>query len=265
MKKAFQIIVIFLTVIMAACMKYEKTQLTYFIIPQKDTVIDPMEGPTRYKNALPMPPPPIDLRWYSKMVIIFDSSNGVYLYHTEQKINSECMSKGIPSRLERGNYDQLISEYPYPPYIELRPTHLIKFSCNNFVDFIKANDDIFRLNKNPTFSVRNIIIMASNTDTIKNTAFYDLLSYITFNKSEKKRSHNLCIIRKTTEEENMVLFYKKRWLDFNPEKIKWSDKFINGQYAPCTRQYDSLEKKLIFTIKANETYPENSFGHIPEL
>ncbi|MEP6931061.1 MAG: hypothetical protein ABI850_13645 [Flavobacterium sp.] len=95
-----------------------------------------------------------------------------------------------------------------PDFIGLQPRDLIMLSNKNIFNFIKLNySDDFR---NATFIV-------SKSDTINSKAFFDL------RKSLKifTRDRDFCIIRRTTQEEDTVLKYKKNNKSYYSDDIKW--------------------------------------------
>ena len=180
---------------------------------------------------------------YTKLVIILDSCDKVYIYQTETIDNPEF---------------QIVSDsMKYSNYIDLRPEHLMTFSSNGFINFIKDNHDIFELDSTKNDSTVRFITVASNQDIIRNEVFYYLKHLVSMYllgpgpnpetfpiKSNTKAFHSICVVRKTTEEENIVIHYKKMKLKYNPETIKWSKNFINGGCRPFSKDYDSLEKKI---------------------
>jgi hypothetical protein len=193
------------------------------------------------------PPPPtpeiLESSFYYKTVVIFDSSDLVYLYQTDLLTNENSTIKNVSGCIiDKDDDFQKLKKYPN--YLGLRTENILKFSNNNFIEFIKTNDDIFMLDT--TAKCVRILIIASNKDTITNSAFYNLMTLIVKKQKTIKKVHY--IIRLTTEEENKVIFYKRRNLKYNPETIKWSTKFLNGKYQPFTSQYDSVEKYVIPSI-----------------
>jgi hypothetical protein len=67
------------------------------------------------------------------------------------------------------------------------------------------------------------------------------------------------LVRKTTEEENVVMYYKRRNIEYHPEKIKWSTNFIEGKYKPFTNEYQSVESTMKHKDKAINSI--NKLGH----
>jgi hypothetical protein len=223
-------------------------QNEYYII-SKDTINIYLDCVKRQDSTClakmpPLPSMPPSMEWYSNLVILFDSTDKVYLYQTEYIDNYDSAKNHNPER----NYSL------YPIYIGLQPFHLMTFESGNFISFIKSNDDILKLDT--IFSKNNrFIYIASNKDTIKNKAFYDLLELIK-PKSEirKKNQRVYYIIRNTTEEENNVIFCKRNDLPNIPNDTKWSANFISGNCHPFTKEYNDLENQMFFKIKARELF-----------
>ena len=197
-------------------------------------------------KAVPLPPPGLD--WYAGLVIIFDSTDRVYLYQTEIKEN--------PEQDNNNGLFAEISKYPYPCFIGLKPAYLLSFSSYQFIEFIKSNNDILKLFEVNIKSNR-FIRLAANRDTILNPAFYELQRLL--NKPVAKGGYRtFYLTRLTTEEENNVIYCKKRNIEYCEKDFHWSDKFMNGRCKPFTKEYDSLEKKVDFIIKAKETLSPES-------
>jgi hypothetical protein len=212
-------------------------------------------------------------KWYLNIVFIMDSTDMVYVYQTETK-ELEIKPKFIaPFENENSekeeceiNYDTLIYEFNYPNYLGLKPQHLIAIDSKNFISFIKLNNDIFQLETDSSDKT-TIFYIASNMDTIKNDAFYDLIRFVTKYDSQ---GHNLYIdgnlrylVRKTTEEENVVIKFKRNKKEYHPEQINWTSNFIDGKSKPFTKEYDLTERKTEILRKAKETYKIGSFKFDP--
>ncbi|MFM2293288.1 MAG: hypothetical protein RIS29_3101 [Bacteroidota bacterium] len=175
--------------------------------------------------------------WYYDLQIILDSTDKVYIYQTELK-------KKLPLN---DCWDDNIRDFrlfpPYSNYIGLRPEHLLAFDSKYFVDFLKANNDIFGFDINDRDSAFMAVI-ATTTDTIKNPVLYQLCDLI------KGSKHKRFLIRKTSEEENVVLYHKRRHIPFHPDKWRWSTHFLDGRHRPFTSSYDSLEHNTAVVFKA---------------
>lgn len=198
--------------------------------------------------------------WYTDFVVILDSTDKVYIYQTEtiKKADSNSSSYKLHDYL-RTNSDTT----QYSNYIGLMPEHLISFKSKDFIGFIKENWDIFNLDTTKNDTTLRFITIATNKDTIKNTAFYDLQeltsmyrkttkstgSFTPINRN-KNAYQSICVVRKTTEEENAVIYCKRRNLKYQPETIRWTNNFINGKYKPFSKEYKFEEEKLFTKQKA---------------
>ena len=169
--------------------------------------------------------------WYCDFQIILDSDKMVYVFETEKLDHTKKIRT-----------DEDLS-YQYSNYIGLRPEHLLAFDSKYFVDFLKANNDIFGFDINDRDSAFMAVI-ATTTDTIKNPVLYQLRDLI---KGSKNKTF---LIRKTSEEENVVLYHKRRHIPFHPEQWRWSTHFLDGKHRPFTSSYDSLEHNTAVVFKA---------------
>ena len=196
----------------------------FVVIRRQDSILKEMQKTNQ------MPIIPQEMKWYSDLVFIMDSKDKVYVYQTEVVALSE------------------IADFKYPNYIGLRPEYLTTINSNDFVSFLKNNNDIFAILRNKQ-GISNFFYIASESDTIKNQALYDLEDAL-----GKERGRSSYFVRKTTEEENVVLKFKRNQHDFIPENIKWSMKFYNGQVSPYTPEYETFKKKINSEVKAKETF-----------
>lgn len=100
-----------------------------------------------------------------------------------------------------------------PDYINLHPKDLIKIPDNLISEFVKLNyKDKFR----------NLTFISSKVDTLKTKNYFDLVKAIKLSLKERDKY----FIRRTTQEEDTVLKYKKNNEYYNSENIKWDDKRI---------------------------------------
>lgn len=198
----------------------------YIVISKEDSITKIYDS----INQILRPIIPQEMKWYSDLVFIMDSKNKVFIYQTE-----------LISRTESANFD-------YPNYINLRPEYLTTINSKDFISFLKENNDLFSIFKNKD-RTRNFFYIASETDTIKNQALVDL------NKAlSKEGDGSTYILRKTTEEENIVLKFKRNQQNFEPKNINWSMKFYNGQVKPFTNEYENFRKKINSEVKAKQTF-----------
>lgn len=189
----------------------------------------------------PPPPPPPWYNWYNNLVIIFDSSNMVYVYQTELKYND--IESSVKSQ------DIVYPEYPY--FIDLKPEHLIAFDNISFMKFILDNNDIFKFDTLFAGN-RRFFAAVSTSDTITNPAFYELDKLI-----KTKRYSNRGVfytVRMTTEEENKVIYCKDHKIKYKPKNYKWKEKYLNGKCLPLTEEYEKTQNKCSIYRKARETF-----------
>jgi hypothetical protein len=229
----------------------ENIKSKYYIISLQDSINNGLLNGSIIDTTLPPPPPPIPqfFKWYQNIVFIMDSTDIVYIYQTEERKEEDLDTN-----------DTLIYEYDFPYYLGLRPEHLIAIESKSFLSFLRLNNDIFKLD---TTNVKSayIFYIASNKDTIQNEAFYQFVKHVTKSVNRENNIHYL--VRKTTEEENVVIKNKRNKREYYPERINWTANFINGNSKPFTRDYDLLERKTAFLRRAKETYQVNSLKITP--
>jgi hypothetical protein len=220
-------------VIQTACKHHSRKD--FYVISKPDSSL----WPAKKSDSLPL-----FFKWYSNLVMIFDSTDKVYIYQT--KIVTQ---KGQNS---------ISNDAKFPNIIGLMPKQLIVLNVNWFIDYVKENNEYFRLDTNKS-AVRRLYFIASPTDTIRNSAFYELMDLI---KDTKTSTHSItCVVRKTTEEENKVLACKRKQETYYPENMQWSELFLDGKTKPFTSKYDSIENKLNFVIRSFDTYIINTSNH----
>ena len=129
--------------------------------------------------------------FYSEHQLLIDKKGNLYFY--QKKYFMGLCSTGSEN-------DTL------PHLLRLQPKDIVKISQKNLTDFL--SDNILDKKKD-----RQILIIASQNDTIKNTSFFDFLN--------NKNISNY-IIRRTTQEEDTVLKYKTNNEHYYyPDSIKW--------------------------------------------
>jgi hypothetical protein len=112
-------------------------------------------------------------------------------------------------------------DYMAPPFIGLHPQSIIQIPVLNIADFIKTNaaywDTWGRSYK--------YVSIASTADTIKSFSFKSLVDILSDTTLKVQYS-----IRMTTQEENIVLDYKKNHKDYSSSSIKWDSTRIRFPY-----------------------------------
>ncbi|MBN1118171.1 MAG: hypothetical protein JXA77_13265 [Bacteroidales bacterium] len=209
-----------------------KPDAEYYVISEHE--YKPSPGNDSIPPPPPPPPPPAHLEWYSDLVMIFDTSDLIYLYQTECEF------------FRRGGIEQELA----PRFIGLNPDHLVVLRSRYIMDFLHDNDNVFMLDKFYRYKMR-ILHLASVSDTIKNPTFYAIRNKI---KDNIEYRMVYCMIRRTTEEENTVLSFKKSGQDYNPKDWKWSENFIDGHCSPFSERYEYLVNASGFIIRAKETF-----------
>lgn len=145
------------------------------------------------KNDTIPPPPPIPGRLvYGTNTFILNSDSTGY-YFQSKEIGMICGT---------------LTADTIPYFINLQPKDLIEISNKNIYDFIKLNykDDF-----------RNVTFIASQSDTLYSKFFFDLQKSLNF----FKRNRDFYLIRRTTQEEDSVLKYKKSNEYYDSNLIKW--------------------------------------------
>ncbi|OXA79895.1 hypothetical protein SAMN05444397_106115 [Flavobacterium aquidurense] len=138
------------------------------------------------KKNIPLPPS----GFYSYNNLIIDQKGDFYFYQKEY----------TPWHCIQSEKDTI------PDFFNIKPIEIIKVPNNSIIDFIKQNV----ANRN---EMKRMLVIASQNDTIRNNA---LLSYLNENQL---RSFST---RRTTQEEDTVLKYKKKNDEYyNSDIIKW--------------------------------------------
>lgn len=185
-----------------SCSKKETVIDEVYIIKSK--VKTPVKEHYNSKNKR-IPLPPTHSGFYGLTNIIIDKQGEFYFYQREYDFTWDC----IPE------------ENPNPDFIDLKPIDLIKVPKNSIVDFLKENTSP-AIKKN-----YGAFILASQLDTLKTKEFINLIRYV---NNTKKSGIRIYLIRKTTQEENVVLRFKKNDSVYDSDEIKWnkdSIKFFN--------------------------------------
>lgn len=100
-----------------------------------------------------------------------------------------------------------------PLFLDLQPKDLIKMPKDFIEEFI--NENVMSKEKN-----RQTLIMVSQTDTIRDQKFLNFLHHLKV---------PIYIIRRTTQEEDTVLSYKKKDAFYYSDSIKWDKSRIKFQ------------------------------------
>lgn len=138
-----------------------------------------------------VPPPFIPNGISLECNIIIDENSNIYYYQKNKK--------GVFC-----NYG--MENDTIPKFIDLQPKDLIKIPKDCIDKFI--NENVMTKEKR-----KQILIMASQTDTIKDQKF------LSFLYNTKVPTY---VIRRTTQEEDTVLSYKKKNAFYYSDSIKWN-------------------------------------------
>ncbi|MFL9831303.1 hypothetical protein ABS764_10640 [Flavobacterium sp. ST-87] len=194
------VIGIIVCLLFANCIKKEKIapKRNSYIISYEDKKLQNYYDSIDKKSKIKPPPPPQKI-FYSDNQLIIDKNNNLYFYQKE--------------------FIQILCSYGHendtiPDFLGIKPKDIIKIPQNSLIDFL--NENILSKEKG-----RQILIIASQNDTIKNTAFLDFL------KHNKIPTY---LIRRTTQEEDTVLHYKKTEKYYYSDEIKWDKTKINFSF-----------------------------------
>lgn len=148
----------------------------------------------REKHNPPSPPPIPGWLVYGTNSFIIDNDSKIY-YSQRKEIGTICLTN-------------LPIEDTIPHFINLHPKDLIEIPVNFIDEFIKVNY------KN---DFKNITFICSKKDTLKSKSFFALQNALKSHSQKRDFYH----IRRTTQEEDTVLEYKKNNKYYNSENIKW--------------------------------------------
>ncbi|WP_281637141.1 hypothetical protein [Flavobacterium marginilacus] len=169
------------------CKKEESEQKNISYIISK-------ENKERIKGNYIIPPPPPIPGWlfYGTDTFIINSDTTAY-YMKNKGVGFVCGTMTADT---------------IPYFADLNPRDLIEISNKNIFDFIK-------LNYNDDF--RNATFIASNSDTIDSEIFFDLYKALNIFKKDR----DFIAIRRTTQEEDTVIFYKRNNKTYYSGSIQW--------------------------------------------
>lgn len=160
-----------------------------------DTFIVPLDTMPVYNstNSKIPPPPPPNRAYYFPSDFIIDTSGQVFFYQRQGKWN-----------------DDVQVDWSSPPeFINLEPKDIVQIPVNSLEEFIKLN--ILDID-----SSRRYVSVASEKDTINSRGLSKIISIC-----KDENNHIRWKFRLITQEESIVLDYKKRNVTYDPEEIKW--------------------------------------------
>lgn len=144
----------------------------------------------KYYDSLAVPPPSTKGFFYGESQLIIDKKGNFYFY--QKRYFLEFCSYGSEK-------DTL------PHFLDLQPKDIVKIPKKCLNDFLSEN--ILTKEKR-----RQILVIGSQSDTIKNPYFLDFL---------KSNIIQTYYIRRTTQEEDTVLKYKTNSDYYYSDSIKW--------------------------------------------
>jgi hypothetical protein len=180
--------IICLTLILGCHQPTDKVDNT-FIVPT-----DSMLLPKKVGNQ-PPPPPPIK-EYYFPSNFIIDTGGHIYFYQQRIKAGWICgtdMDWNTP-----------------PSFIDLQPKDIIEIPAKNIDDFIKFNIQYLD-NSDRQFAIASVL------DTITSSGLANIFSVL-----KDKTNHINWTFRRTTQEEDVVLSFKKsKEKYYHSDEIKW--------------------------------------------
>lgn len=197
-------LLIFCLVIFYSCNHPSKDKIDTFIVPA-DTM--PVYEGTNLKE--PSPPSP-NRAYYFPSNFIIDTAGLIFFYQQDRLLGM----------------DDVVTKWDTPPqFINLKPKDIIQIPADNIEAFIKMN--ILNIDCKD-----RLVSIASTRDTIKSKGLSKIMAI--FNKRPK------CIrgwiFRKVTQEEEVVLDYKKRNAFYYRGDVKWdSTKILLPDFEMKTR------------------------------
>lgn len=144
----------------------------------------------KYYDSLAAPPPSTKGVFYGESQLIIDKKGNLYFYQ-KRHIQILCSYGSEKDTL--------------PHFLDLQPKDIVKIPKKCLNDFLSEN--ILTKEKR-----RQLLIIGSQNDTIKNPYFLDFL---------KSNIIQTYYIRRTTQEEDTVLKYKTNSDYYYSDSIKW--------------------------------------------
>lgn len=180
------VLVLIMVCLFFACNRKEDSEVQKpYIISQEDRKNCERDK----KNNVPPPFIPNGISLENNLII--DKNSNIYYYQKNRSTDILC------------NYG--MENDTIPKFIDLQPKDLIKIPKDCIDKFIDVN--VMTKEKR-----KQILIMASQTDIIKDQKF------LSFLYNTKVPTY---VIRRTTQEEDTVLSYKKKNAFYYSDEIKW--------------------------------------------
>jgi|GEM_PF-3325859 len=171
---------------MAIACAQPKSNVT-FIVP-----LDTLPTSNSATASIPPPPPP-NRAYYFPSNFIIDSAGQVFFYQEQGKLNDDVQrSWNTP-----------------PEFIDLKPKDIVGVPDNNIEEFLKLN--VLNID-----SSKRYIAIASEKDTASSLGLSKIIAIC-----KDRKNHIRWKFRKITQEEEIVLDYKKRQHNYDPAEINW--------------------------------------------
>ncbi|MFT4023321.1 MAG: hypothetical protein QM664_06010 [Flavihumibacter sp.] len=167
---------------------------------QELTFIVPPDTMPAVKPAIPgePPPPPPKRAYYFPVNFVIDSVGRVFYYQQPFKRN-----------------DDEITDWNTPPnFIHLSPQALVEVPDQDIEQVLKSK--ILTLGEQKRY-----VAIGCETDTVVSKGLYNLLQAM-----KNEGNHIKWKFRKVTQEERIVLGFKKRQQPYNPQEIQWDSSQI---------------------------------------
>lgn len=165
-----------------------------------ETYIVPKDTMPLYNGSDPKipPPPPPRRAYYFPSNFIVDTLGEIFFYQKPGKWND----------------DEQVDWNTPPKFINLKPEDIVQIPAGDIEEFIKLN--ILNID-----SSKRYIAIASEKDTIKSLGLSKIIAMC-----EDKNYHIRWKFRVLTQEEAIVLDYKKRHEIYKADEIKWDSSKI---------------------------------------
>ncbi|MFY0483596.1 hypothetical protein ACI6PS_13445 [Flavobacterium sp. PLA-1-15] len=184
MKKSY-LLIVFISFFLLNCEKKEEVANVPYIISKEER---------EFKKRLEegnIPPPPTG--FYGSSNVIIDKEGELYFYQ----------------RTYYGVLGCIVEENPLPEFINLQPKDLVKIPSTAVGDFLKENTV-----KNPREKWEHLIV-ACQLDTLKSEGFFNIMHFLRDNQVP------IYLIRRTTQEEDVVLKFKESNVFYDSDSIQW--------------------------------------------
>ncbi|MCX2742202.1 hypothetical protein [Pontibacter anaerobius] len=172
---------------------FEKQSVVYHVI--KAPLIDT-------SNSTPPSPP---LLYYGQHNFIV-YPNGKTYYHNKFNNYGWC-GTGIDTS--------------NPDFVSLQPSDLMELTDDNLVQFVKSV-----VQDTSSYHRKIAATISSPVDSITNKHFNEIINVFS------QKNFNIYSVRKTTEEEQVVLSHKIENKEYDPDQINWKGEFGGIKFLP---------------------------------